>query len=118
MNNLFKICSCCQKEWFSQEDFLSDKNIKLIGYKADFEKLEYSSFFFNHLDNSCNSTITIQTISFLNLYNGEKYSEKRIDEKECPGYCRKTEQLNRCNALCECAYNREISHIIKNWIKK
>ena len=118
MANSFKLCPCCKKEWKSQNDFLEDPQAQLIGYKADFEKLEYGMLFFNHTIESCGSTITIEILAFMNLYNGKKYPERRTNEIDCPGYCNNIDQLNRCDALCECAYYREITNIINNWNKK
>jgi hypothetical protein len=93
--------------------FLADKELKIIGYKADFEKLEYGLFFFNHLVEGCKSTITIPVYKFLELYKGKLYKERKTGTVECPGYCRKKEQLDRCDALCECAYVREIINIVE-----
>jgi hypothetical protein len=117
MANGFKVCPCCKQKWMSQNVFLEDPQIKLIGYKADFEKLEYSMLFFNHTIGSCQSTITIEVLAFMNLYNGHKFPERLTNTTDCPGYCNKIDQLNRCDALCECAYYREITHIINNWKK-
>ncbi len=117
MGKVFKTCSCCHKEWLSQNDFLSDSQIKLVGYKADLKKLDYSMFFFNHMAEDCYSTITLEALSFMNLYTGKKYRGRRTGESDCPGYCLDINQLSRCDAVCECAYNREICHLITTWEK-
>ena len=33
---------------------------------------------------------------------------------DCPGYCLRVDELGRCPARCECAYVREIIHVIRN----
>jgi hypothetical protein len=114
----FKICPNCKKEWETQEKFLSDSEIKIIGYKADFEKLEYGLFFFNHLQNECKSTITIDVLEFRNIYKGSVSSERGTGLDGCPGYCLDRNQLERCNELCECAYVRDIIQVIKGYPKK
>lgn len=110
----FKICPMCSTEWTIRDEFLDDKSVEIIGYGAHFEKLESSLFYFNHVKEGCFTTFTIAAKEFLDLYSGEKYTERRTGKEECPGYCLEQEQLNRCDAFCECAFNREIIHIIKN----
>ncbi len=112
MNECFKQCPCCNKTWQTQKDFVDDDNIVLVGYKADFEKLQFGLFFFNHKDNNCGSTITINTLEFENLYSGPKYVEKRTGMEGCPKYCKNQLELGRCDQLCECAYVREIASIL------
>ena len=111
----FKICPGCGKIWNTQDDFLSDPELKIIGYKADFEKLDYGMFFFNHLQEACRSTITIEVLGFKNLYTGPVYTAKRSGLPECLGYCLKEDQLERCKEHCECGYAREIIQTIKGF---
>ncbi len=110
---IFKMCPMCSTEWESRDQFLDDKSLELNGYGADFEKLEWSLFYFTHKKEGCFSTMALEAKEFLDLYTGKKFTERRTDEEECPGYCHDEEQLDRCEALCECAFNREIINIIK-----
>ena len=112
MSEDFKICPNCQMHWPTQEKFISDKELELTGYKADFEKLEYGMFFFNHNENDCFSTIVIEVSEFLNLYKGPFYTERKTGTEDCPGYCKDKAELSRCEALCECAFVREITNMI------
>lgn len=113
--NNFKICSMCSTEWNTREDFLSDKELELNGYTADFEKLEYGLFYFTHHGSGCGSTITIYAGEFLDLYAGIRYQEQRARKEGCPGYCLDEDQLKRCDQECECASVREVLQIIKEW---
>lgn len=113
MPDSFKTCPCCQKFWESQEEFINDKKLELNGYNADFEKLESGLFYFTHQVPDCYSTMAIEVSDFLNLYSGTRYPERQTGTKGCPGYCLDSNQLSRCNALCECAFVREICHIIR-----
>lgn len=109
----FKICPMCAAEWRTREAFIEDSSLELNGYGADFEKLELSLFYFTHRKEGCYSTLTLEAKAFQSLYSGKKYSGRRTGEDDCPGYCFDKEQLNRCDAFCECAFNREILAIIK-----
>jgi hypothetical protein len=88
MEEYFKICSCCHKKWTTQDKFISDTEIVIIGYKANFDKLTHGLFFFNHLHEDCYSTITIEAQNFLNLYNGPYYQEQKTGTVDCKGYCK------------------------------
>lgn len=109
----FKQCPSCGERWETQDAFLKDLTLSLNGYKADFEELQYGMFFFTHQKPDCQSTMVIEVSEFMNLYTGEIYGERMTGEEDCPGYCVDTGQLSRCDALCECAFVREIIHIIK-----
>ena len=50
---------------------------------------------------------------FLDLFQGERFPERKSGTSECPSYCKDKEQLKRCSAICECAFNREVIDIIK-----
>jgi hypothetical protein len=114
---IFKQCPCCHKIWETREKFLSDPDIKIIGYKAHFEILDLGMFFFNHLVDNCCSTITIYVKQFKELYTGKYYDIDKRGTNECKGYCNSIENLNRCDAFCECAFAREIIQLIKEYPK-
>jgi hypothetical protein len=103
----------CSKEWETRNQFLEDLSLELNGYEADFEKLEWGLFYFTHKAEGCCSTMTLKAEEFLSLYSGKKYSDRRTGMEGCPGYCLEKEQLDRCDAICECAFNREVIQIIK-----
>lgn len=111
-NDLFKTCPGCFVTWESMEAFLADPHLELNGYKADFKELEYGMFFFTHGIQPCRSTMTLMVNDFKSLYTGKTYTENKALSAECPRYCIDEKQLARCDALCECAYVREIMQII------
>jgi hypothetical protein len=110
----FKTCPNCFGKWHTRDNFLSDSQLELNGYKADFEKLDYGLFFFTHKKDSCYSTMAIEVVDFKDLYSGEIHTERKTGSEECPRYCLDKEQLDRCDAMCECAFVREIIQIIQN----
>ena len=109
----FKICPMCAFVWKTRDEFLDDNSLDLDGYLTDFDKLEWSLFLFTHNQENCFSTLAIQAKDFLSLFSGKRYTERRAGMAECPGYCLDENQLDRCDAFCECAFNREIIQIIK-----
>ena len=110
---VFKQCPMCLNEWKTRGEFLGDDTLVINGYGADFERLEWGLFYFTHNTENCRSTMAIQASKFLSLYSGKKYPERRTGKDDCPGYCLEEKQLDRCQALCECAFNREVIQVIK-----
>ena len=115
--SVFKRCPCCFKVWASRDDFLADSSLELNGYKSDFQKLEYGLFFFTHKVESCFSTMALEVKDFIDMYTGNSYSDRKTLSEECPRYCIDEKQLSRCDALCECAFVREVIQIIIGWQK-
>lgn len=110
--NIFKQCPCCSFTWASRDEFLADPNLDLNGYQVNFQNLEGGMFLFTHNTESCQSTMTIMMGVFRDLYSGATYTENKALSEECPRYCIEENQLSRCDALCECAFVREILQII------
>ena len=108
----FKKCPGCFTIWDSRDEFLSDSSLELNGYKSDFQKLEYGLFFFTHKVDNCFSTMALEAGDFVDLYSGNIYPEHKTLSEECPQYCIDEKQLSRCDALCECAFVREVIQII------
>jgi hypothetical protein len=111
----FKQCPNCGERWPTQQNFLNDKNLDIIGYQVNFIKLEQGYFLFNHA--TCRTTLSLFANSFNNLYHGPIFSERKTQTAECPEYCLKKSVLDPCPVHCECAYVREIMQIIRNWKK-
>lgn len=111
--SIFKTCPGCCATWPTRDDFLADGNLELNGYKADFKELSYGLYFFTHKANDCFSTMALEVQDFQDLFTGTIYQERRTGEGECPRYCMKENQLQRCAVRCECAFAREIIQIIR-----
>ena len=113
MNN-FKECPYCHESWLTVDDFLIDKYVEIIGYQADFDKLEDGIFFFNHRKPNCGTTLALEVYNFRGLHSGKVYSERKTNSEECPLFCFDQKQLERCSVQCECAFVREILQVIKD----
>jgi hypothetical protein len=112
-NRFFKKCPSCLTEWRTRDDFLCDPGVTLNGYRVDFKELEFGLFFFIHKKENCLSTMTMLAREFIDLYDGPRLSESKEMTSECPRYCMDENNLDRCNVLCECAFVREIVHMIR-----
>lgn len=112
---IFKKCTCCGHEWSSRADFLSDPQIVIVGYQADFDSLRHGLFLFNHL--ACGTTMALQAKTLADLYLGPRYKGQMTGTSQCAGLCLAKENLEVCPASCEGAQFREIIQIVKNWAK-
>ena len=113
--SVFKKCTCCDHPWFSRDKFLQDSKLELIGYQVNFGELELGYLLINHL--TCQSTIAIPASLFKDLYDGPVFSQRLTESEACPGHCLHDNNLQPCQASCECAYVREILQIVRNWPK-
>ena len=112
----FKTCPSCGKSWKDRTSFLDDPATRAHGYLPDFDHLDSGVFFITHMVDDCQSTMGVTVSEFSDLYSGPRYKERRTLKEECPRYCK--DQLSRCEAKCECAFVREVLHILANWPKK
>jgi len=111
MASIFKTCPNCGYIWPNRDDFLQDARVTIVGYQVNFESLKEGFFLFNH---SCKTTLAIEVVSFVDLYDGPVFSEKATGTDTCPGHCLNKSTLSPCPAICECAFVREIIQIFKN----
>jgi hypothetical protein len=113
---VFKNCTCCETRWITRDDFLSDSQIDLVGYQANFCQLELGYLLFNHL--ICESTLAIHAGVFKDLYSGPIFDQRLTGSDICQGFCIDSVALEPCDEKCECAYVREILQIVQNWPKE
>ena len=113
--NDFKECSMCSTTWRKRDDFLTDHDVKVVGYMVNFEQLELGIFLFNH--ELCGTTLAIPASEFTDLYDGPVYSENLFGTEDCPDYCLRKSEIMACPAACECAYVRDVLDKVANWTK-
>lgn len=108
----------CRKTWGDRADFLGDPQLRLVGYQACFEVLEFGLILFTHHAPNCGTTLSRDVGSLLDLYDGPVYEERRTGAEDCPGYCLQRDNLEPCPARCACAAIREVVQILKVWPKR
>lgn len=110
----FKICTACGHSWEDRDSFLSDSDIKIIGYQVDFADMVDGLFLFKHI---CGTTFSIKVSMFQDFYNGPKYKNILTGSEKCSGYCLDKNELRSCGAECKYAYARELIQKIKSYKK-
>jgi len=111
-----KQCTCCGCVWRTRAAFLSDPQLEIVGYQAEFDDLLLGLLLFNHL--ACGSTIAVPAGLFRDLYDGPVYAQRAMETADCPGYCLRQSELLPCPVQCECVYVREILQIVRRWPKE
>ena len=81
----FKVCPMCSKVWESREDFIDDTDLIINGYQVDFETIDWSLFYFTHKKKGCDGTMAIKATAFLDMYSGERYTERQTYKDGCSG---------------------------------
>lgn len=113
MDKIFKACPKCRFEWKSRNELLNDKNVKIIGYQANFIEPEEGLYLFNHTIDNCNTTFSMKTKDYKDMYEGTVYPFSKYGEPECKGYCKDENNLSICGEQCKYAPFREIASLIK-----
>ncbi len=111
----FKKCTTCGTQWHTRDQWLTDPDLKLVGYQVNFKGLKTGVLMFNH---SCRTTLALYAEDFADLYNGPIFKERATGSEKCPGHCLHRGDLEPCPAICECNYIRHIIQLIKDWPKK
>lgn len=117
----FKRCSYCNKIWDSRDVFLSDFEIKLVGYQPHYKNMEEGLFLFNHL--VCNSTLSIVSQKFRDLYTGPLYPSNKLNDDnlnydDCPDFCLFKNKMKGCLQQCERAFVSEVIQVLTMWGKE
>jgi signal transduction histidine kinase len=110
----FRECPDCGVVWPSQEDFLNDTALSLVGYQVHFEKLMAGILQFSH---ACGTTLAVSVSDFRHLFGGKTFDQRLTDTDACPGYCKSEDELSPCPAECQCAQIREVLQAVRDWPK-
>lgn len=111
----FRRCTSCSTVWPSRNAFLSDPDVRLVGYQVNYGDLQAGFFLFNH---SCRTTLAVRASAFSSLHDGPIFRTRATGTASCPGYCVHESALEPCPARCECAYVRTVLQKVKDWPKR
>lgn len=112
---IFKQCPMCAAIWLNRQSFLSDDSLVINGYQADFDDLGAGLFYFTHHVDNCLSTMVVRVKYFFDLNPNQPYPQRKTLTQECPKHCLDSSNIEPCQAHCECAYVRDLIHILENY---
>ena len=114
----FKQCPNCKK-WFSIDDFINNVEIQPIGMKLDNNTFALNLYFFNHYNDTCNTTFAMRVDDFKEYIDEKIPHEILVNTDECLEHCTKLKDLMACNNECIFApYRRFLMKLIDNRIKE
>lgn len=114
----FRVCPSCQYVWENRNDFLSDPDVKVVGYQVNYDDPDSGLVLFNHQVPMCGTTLMIEVLAFSDFYHGPICEDLLENTAQCPGYCRNMYSLERCAQECKCTFARDILQIIRDWPKR
>ena len=94
---MFKKCTKCNHEWETEEDFISDNSLLLIGYMANLTKRLDGVFLFNHEYPNCETTLGIKITDFKSALPKHLANSPIERPPNCPGHCLSKENMCKCN---------------------
>ncbi|UCD56988.1 MAG: hypothetical protein JSV16_14405 [Candidatus Hydrogenedentota bacterium] len=109
----FRKCDCGQT-WKTRDEFLHDRNVKIVGYQPDFVNHRYNHFLFHHRAKSCGQYLGVRASDFSDLREKECVDDLCIGQEQCPGYCTDTLDLRICSVTCRNASDRMIASKIRS----
>ena len=110
----FKSCSACRVLWHLCGEFLSDREVRFLGYQAAPAANHAGRWLFNH--DRCGTKLSLALESFQSL-TGESVLADSCRGTQ-PEHCLKAGTCQTCPIQCVCAFVGRMSHIIRHWPKK
>ncbi len=110
---IYKRCPMCAAVWQDRMEFIGDTDLQIEGYQANFDQLEQGLVYFTHRVDGCYTTMAVKAREFLDLNPGKPFTSRKTMTDDCPGYCLHESNIERCSAECECAYVRDLLHILQ-----
>ncbi len=86
-------------KWSDHTEFLSDKEVKYIGYQANFKSPLKGLFMFLHSSRGCNTTLAFKIKDFADTI-GVIVPDKgplRPESHNCQKYCLNQEEVRSCS---------------------
>lgn len=112
---MFQKCNVCGRIWESRDEFLCDPLVVLKGYQVHFKELTAGFFLFNHEQEDCCTTFSIEVKKFSDMYSGPIFETKLHGTNACAQFCLHPQNLTPCPKQCECSFVRNILDIVQNY---
>jgi hypothetical protein len=111
----FKHCPTCNVLWRQQSQFLSDPEVKFLGFRPAATPESLALIVFNHARCDTRLTFTLETFAELTVFP-ILCASCAITHKDTD-YCLAGASGRPCPALCICAFVHNVSESIRAWPK-
>ena len=107
----FKQCGACKFEWNSVDEFINDKNVKVLWLQVIPGFPDANCIIFEH--RGCGSTISVLSTKLRHLLKREfNYTEDLYGTDECNDFCNTRDTMAACDKKCINAQDRELARML------
>lgn len=107
----FKTCGACKKTWNSADEFIHDKNVKVLWLQVIPGHPDANCIIFEH--RGCGSTISVLTPKLRYLLPRKfEYTEDLYGTEECNEHCNTRDTMAACEKKCVNAQDRELARLL------
>jgi DNA-binding CsgD family transcriptional regulator len=111
----FQCCLGCKVLWSLRSQFLSDREVKFLGYERNQPVDAPGSLLFVH--ERCGSKLGLPLESFRGLTRAPLTAESCAARGEKAEHCLAQTSATECPLKCVCAFVWQTSHLIRDWPK-
>jgi hypothetical protein len=109
----FQVCGSCRSSWPTWDGFVLDPAVRLVGLQVVAGHPNLNLLVFEH---RCGSSISILTPRVRHILPDDGDHEQRavlMGTESCRGHCVRLEDLERCDAPCANARDRELILLVQ-----
>jgi hypothetical protein len=114
--SVFVSCPKCGNEWGRCGDFLSDRDVRLLGFQSGSTIPNDGLFLFTH--ERCGTTLAVELSSFRSLLPLPALAPSCWIKGDTPSFCLGRAQEICCPLECICEHVWILSHTIASWPKR
>jgi hypothetical protein len=107
-NAPFKECGSCHRIWEYWQDFISDPEVRLLGFQGSTRLPETNLLVFHH---RCGTSISVLANKLRHILPKDEQELQLpilFGDENCSKYCREIENLKTCNRNCINARDRRL----------
>ena len=109
--NVFKKCGACKYIWNSLDEFIHDKNVKVLWLQVIPGFPHANCIIFEH--KGCGSTISVLTIKLHSLLKREfDFTDDLYGTEKCNDFCNTRDTMAACDKKCVNARDRELARML------
>jgi hypothetical protein len=114
-NACFRYCPVCSVLWTWQSQFLSDPEVRFLGFRPAATPESLCLMLFNH--SPCDTRMAFALETFAELTAVPILSPSCATTHKNEDYCLARQELRPCPTLCVCAFVYSVSEAIRVWPK-
>jgi len=108
---MFKQCGACKKVWKTVDEFIADKNVRVLWLQVIPGFPDANCIIFEHLE--CSSTVSVLTPKLRHLLKRKfEATEDLYGTEACNNHCNTRDTMAACEKKCVNAQDRELARLL------